>query len=287
MPFYIYAWIACISSASTIIVTKLTSKHTIKNSWLFNFIWTFVIFLFTIPPAIIYKAGLPKDWWPIIIAGIFAAGWNLLYIQSMYRIDVSTLSPLFNFRLIFAIILGSVLFQEKLTTNQFIFFIIIVFGGMFTSIDEKLKLSSFFKSSIAIGLLAMLSLALNNAFIKIALVNNSLWTANLWMSIITLLVTAPTVIFFRKDAQNINLKQVMPVLVMGILQIITNAAANVAYSKNLGITSLIMAVPLSMIFTFTASIFAPRLLEKHTIKVYAIRFTAAAIMIYSALQLSR
>ena len=133
MPFYVYAWIACVSSALTIIITKLTSKHTIRDPWLFNFIWTLIIFLFTIPPAIYYQAGLPKDWWPIIIAGIFAAGWNILYIQSVYRIDVSTLSPLFNFRLIFAIILGSVLFQEQLTINQSIFFMIIFRNYIFTT----------------------------------------------------------------------------------------------------------------------------------------------------------
>ncbi|MBI5127252.1 DMT family transporter [Candidatus Roizmanbacteria bacterium] len=286
MPFYAFAWIACIASALIIIVSKLTSKYSIKNPWLFNFIWTFVIFIFTVFPALYYQAALPNDWPPIILAGIFAAGWNTLYILSMYKIDVTTFSPLFNFRLVFAIILGSVLFQEKLTFSQFVLFFTILIGGIFSSVDEKLNLKSFFKPSIAIGLLAMLFLAINNAFIKIALMKNGLWTANLWMSLITLLAITPTVVFFNKSVKNIGLKQLLPVLAMGILQMITNASANFAYSKNLGITSLIMAIPLSMIFVFILSMLLPKLLEKHTLKVYLIRFTAAAVMIYSAIKLS-
>jgi len=287
MPFYVYAWIACIASASTIIITKLTSRFSIRNPWLFNFIWAFIILVFTIPPALYYHAGLPKDWWPVIVAGILAAAWNILYIQSMYKIEVSTLSPLFNFRLVFAVILGSVLFQEQLTTYQFILFIVILLGGILASLDEKLKVSSFFKPSIGIGLLAMLALALNNAVIKIALVNNSLWTANLWMAIVTFATFIPTLFLFKKDIKNITSQQVLPVIGMGILQTVTNAAANIAYSKNLSITSLIMAVPLSMIFAFLFSLFAPKLLEKHSLKIYAIRFIAAAIMIYCTLQLSK
>jgi drug/metabolite transporter (DMT)-like permease len=286
MSFYAFAWIACLASASTIIITKLTSKYSIKNPWFFNFLWAFVILLFTVPLALFNHAGIPKDWPPIIIAGIFAALWNVFYIQSMYKIDVSTLSPLFNFRLVFALVLGSIFFQEHLTTYQFILFLVIFVGGIFASFDERLKLTSFFKPTIGIGLLAMLFLAINNASIKVALVKNDLWTANLWMGVITLLVLTPTIYLFQKEASKLKIGQFLPVLGMGVLQTVTNIAANIAYSKNLTITSLIMAVPLSMIMAFLFSVFAPTILEKHSPKIYAIRFTAAIVMIFAALQLS-
>jgi hypothetical protein len=41
-----------------------------------------------------------------------------------------------------------------------------------------------------------------------------------------------------------------------------------------------------MILAFLFSVFAPKLLEKHTMKVYAVRFAAAAVMIAAALKLS-
>ena len=74
---------------------------------------------------------------------------------------------------------------------------------------------------------------------------------------------------------------------MGIFQTITNFALAVALGVNVGITSLIMSIPFSMIFAFLFSVFAPKLLEKHTKQVYAIRFTAAIVMIIAALQLSK
>jgi len=45
-------------------------------------------------------------------------------------------------------------------------------------------------------------------------------------------------------------------------------------------------MPFSMIFAFMFSIFAPNLLEKHTIKIYVIRFTSVAVMIWAAMQLT-
>jgi hypothetical protein len=69
-------------------------------------------------------------------------------------------------------------------------------------------------------------------------------------------------------------------LLIGIL------TSNKSYTDNVTISSAIISLPMSMIMAFLFSIFAPNLLEKHTLKVYAIRFTAAAIMIISALKLS-
>lgn len=286
MPFYFFAWIACFASASTIIITKLTSKYSIKNSWLFVYLWGVAILCFTLPLSVFYRAGLPNDWTPIILGGILAAGWNVFYIISMYKIDVSVLSPLFNFRLIFAVTLGYLMFQETLTIYQLGLFGIIFIGGMFASLDEKFSLRSFFNPSIGIALLAMLFLALNNAVIKLALVNNDLWTANLWMSVVTVIALTPLIYFFKSDIKSLSIKQVLPVFGIGALQTITNFTANIAYSINLGISSLIMAVPMSLVITFLFSIFAPSLLEKHPIKIYVIRLSAAVIMVWAALQLS-
>jgi drug/metabolite transporter (DMT)-like permease len=286
MPFYIYAWIASFFSGLIILVTKLTSKYSIKNPWLFNFLWSLIIFLFTLPPAIANHAGMPKEWWSIIVAALFGTIWYIFYIFAIYRLDVSTLSPLFNFRTLFAVFLGVLLVHEQLTLNQLIYFIAVLVAGMFATIDEKFTLKSFFVPAIMIGLSAMLFLALNNVFIKIALEHNDLWTANLWMSIISVILLIPTIAFFYKEIFKISITQILPVGAMGIFQTITNFSANTAYGVNVGITSLIMAAPLSMVLIWILAIFAPNLLEKHTHKVYAIRFTAAIVMIYSALKLS-
>lgn len=286
MPFYVYAWIACFSAACIVITTKLTSKYSINNPWLFTFLWTFIILIFTVPSSLINHAGFPNDWTSVIIASVFSMLWNVLYIKTMYLLDVSTLSPLFNFRTLFAVLLGVIFLHENLTPYQVFLFLIIISAGMFASLDEKMNLRSFFKPSILIGLSAMLVLALANTWIKIALVHNDVWTLNLWMSIITQVLVLPTIPLFIKEVKRLNVITVLPVGIMGLFQTVTNWASNIAYGVNVGITSLIMSVPLSMIAVFFLSLFLPKLLEKHSMKVYAIRFSAACIMIIAALQLS-
>ena len=286
MPFYVYAWIGTIVSGLFVITAKLTSKHSISNPWLFSFLLAIIILLFTIPPALINHASLPNSWWPIILAGIFSTVFNVLYIFTNSLIDVSTFMPLFNFRGIFAILIGVGYFGEKLTTRHMLFVAIILIAVIFSSMDEKFSIRSFFKRTIAIGLLATFFLTLENAFVKLALVDNSLWTTNFWIAILNLLMLVPTIPLFKKELWKLDVSHILPVCAMGVFGTISGFAANAAYKTNLGITSLIMNVPISMIFAFLFSVFAPRLLEKHTLKIYAIRFASTAVMIYSALQLT-
>ena len=158
---------------------------------------------------------------------------------------------------------------------------------MFSSIDEKMKLNSFFKPGVWVALFAMASLALNSVFIKLAMVKNDLPTVTVWIMIVNMVVILPTVLFFKKDLKSLKANQIYPVLVLCIFQVIYNFTANFAYGVNVGITSIIISLPLSMVIVFFLSIVAPTLLEKHTLKVYVIRFSAAVIMIWGALQLSK
>jgi len=64
-------------------------------------------------------------------------------------------------------------------------------------------------------------------------------------------------------------------------------AANQAYASNVGISSVILSLPFSMIITIVISVINPKILEHHTAKIYIIRSVSAVIMLISALQLSR
>lgn len=286
MPFYIYALIGSAVSGLFVIVAKLTSKHSISNPWLFNFLLTTVSLLFTVPPALYYHGAFPNSWWPIILAAIFMTLFNISYIFSNYNLDVSVFMPLFNFRGIFAVLIGFAFFGEKLTFNKLIFVAVIILAGVFSSMDEKFNIKSFFKRSIAIGILTTFFLAVENAFIKQALVSDSLWTTNLWIAILNFVLLVPTIPLFKKELKTLDVEHVLPVGAMGLFGTITTFAANMAYKTNLGISSLIMNLPFSMIFAFMFSIFAPQLLEKHTPKIYAIRFVSTAVMIWAAMQLT-
>ena len=150
MPFYIYAWIGTVVSGLFVITAKLTSKHSIANPWLFNFLLTAVILLFTIPPAIYYHATLPNGWLPIILGAIFTTLTTIFYIFSNKALDISVFIPLFNFRGVFAVLIGISFFGEKFTRSSLLFVSIILIAGIFSSMDEKFNLKSFFKLTLYI-----------------------------------------------------------------------------------------------------------------------------------------
>jgi len=287
MPFYVYALIGSMSSGLFVIVAKLTSKHSINNPWLFNFLLTTVTLIFTIPPAIYYHATIPSNWVIITLAAVFSTLFNIFYIFSNKSLDVSVYMPLFNFRGIFAVLIGMLFFGEKIITSNLIYIFLIIIGGIFSSLDEKFNIKSFFKNTIFIGILSTFFLATYNAFTKQVMVGDSLWTTNLWIAIINFIMMIPTIALFKKELKILDFAHIMPVGAMGILSTVTSFVSNTAYSINLGISSLIMNLPFSMIFAFLFSVFAPRLLEKHTLKIYAIRFTSTAVMIWAAMQLTR
>ncbi len=287
MPFYIYAWIGAVISGLFVITAKLTSKHSIKNPWLFNFLLAAVTLLFTIPPAVYFHATLPNGWSLVILTGFFATLNTILYIFSNANLDVSVFMPLYNFRNIFTLLIGFLFFNERFPEFKLFYIGLIIIAGVFTSLDEKFSLKSFFKITIAIGLLTVLISAINSALTKGVLMNNDLWTTNLWIAIINFVLLLPTIPLFKKDIKKLDVEHITPVALMGLFFTISIFATNKAYEGSYSITSLIMVMPFSMIFAFMFSIFAPKLLEKHTLKIYAIRFTFAAVMIWAAMQLTR
>ncbi|MFA6081765.1 MAG: DMT family transporter [Patescibacteria group bacterium] len=287
MPFYIYAWTGAVISGLFVITAKLTSKHSIKNPWLFNFLLAAVTLLFTAPPAIYYHAVLPNGWLLVILTGFFATLNTIFYIFSNANLDVSVFMPLYNFRNIFTLLIGFLFFGERFPAFKLFYIGLIIIAGVFTSLDEKFSLKSFFKITIAIGLLTVLFSAINSALTKAVLINNDLWTTNLWIAIINFVLLIPTIPLFKKDLKKLDAAHITPIALMGLFFTLSFFAANKGYEGNYSVTSLIMVMPFSMIFAFMFSIFAPKLLEKHTLKIYAIRFSSAAVMIWAAMQLTK
>ncbi|MEX0616652.1 MAG: DMT family transporter [Candidatus Woykebacteria bacterium] len=286
MPFYLYAWIATISFGFVVVIVKFASKYSISNPWLFNFLTQLILTLLLIPTAIYYRSFLPSEWLFLGISSVFNAIWVLMYVFSLYKLDVSVFTPLYNFRVIFAVLFGFFLLGETLALYQLALFCVIIIGGLFVSIDEKLSLKSFFNKSIGLAIVAMLFLVLSNIYAKKTLAVNDVWEVALWTNVITTLFLIPTIPKFRKDIGKLGKKQIPPLVLMGLASVIGTIFVNLAYQINVGVTAIILAIPTSMILAVGISIFIPGFLEKHTNKVYAIRFTAAAAMIVAALLIS-
>lgn len=286
MPFYFYAWIASFAFGLVSIIGKLTNKYTIPNVWLFNFLWMLFSLLLTIPIALTNHVGLPAHWPSILIVAVFNALFGILFILALSLLDISVLTPLLNLRTAFVTILAAIFLGEILNSYQYLLVILIFLGGLLVSVDEKLSLRSFFKWPIAVGILCTLSYTLYGISIKRSIAENGYWEVTLWMAILSQLLLLFTYPFFRKDIGKLNLKQLISVFAMSLMLAVGILFENRAYRDNVTITSIITALPLSMILAFLFSIFSPMLLEKHTLKVYAIRFTAATVMIIAALKIT-
>jgi drug/metabolite transporter (DMT)-like permease len=286
MPFYVFAWIASFLFGLVGIIGKLTSKHSISNPWLFNFLWTLLSLLLILPVALINNVGIPSHWTNLTFVALFNALFNTFYILGISMLDVSVMVPLLNLRTGFVAIIGALFLGEILSVSQYFLVVLIFLGGLFVSVEEKFTLRSFFKFPILIAILCTLSYTLMGVFTKGAIAENGYWEVTLWSPILSQIMLLVTIPKFKKEIGKINLKQACAVFTMSLALALGVMMENRAYKENVVITNIITALPFSLVMAFLFSIFAPKLLEKHTFKVYAIRFTAAAIMIVSALKLS-
>lgn len=286
LPFYFFAWLASIGYAIAGVAIKLASKHVVRNPWLFNFSWFLFIFLLSLPLALYYGAGIPNYWQNIIFGSFFAALGGAFYSLAAYKLDVSVLVPMFSFRSALAVVFGALFLAELLSTTQYMYVAAIFVLGFFVQIDEKFSLKSFFNIGTLFLFIDMIALVLLAIFAKHAISENGFWTATIWLSACSLLWSLPTVFFFKKDLPHTGRNQWLVLLLLASLGVIADLAANKAFSENVGVSSVIISLPLSMVIAALFSWLAPELLEKHTVKVYAVRFIAAGLMIYSAIRLT-
>lgn len=286
MPFYVLAWIAGIFYGFESIIGKLTTKYSIKNPWLFNFIWSFVVLLIQIPPALAGHVSAPHSWNNLILASIFSTSAGIFFILSIYHLDASVLSPLFNFRTIYTVLISTIFLGDILTTNQYILIALIVIAGTAVTLEEKTSLKSFFKPGLLFTQGLTLSLAIMGIYINKALSENSFWTVSLFVALLSQIFLLPTIVLFIKDIKKTPVKKYTGVIFMAVAGALGTLFSTLALDGNVSISTTIMSIPFSLIIAFLLSFIFPDLLEKHTVKVYIIRFVCAAVIIFSALRLS-
>lgn len=286
MPFYIFAWIASFAYGVEVVLAKLTSRYTLKNPWAFNFFWNVILVAIMLPIAYFNGLGWPKTWENIILAGVCTAGFTAIYMYVLFKIDVSVAAPLFNLRTIFALLFGVLMLGEKIAAWQYPLIAVILAAGFLVTYEEKFSLKSFFNLLVLLLAFAMAILAIYAVFLNRAIAEAGFWNATFWNMILVPLFLLPTVPLFRKDIKKINAKQIGSLVVVSVAGVIGVITSNVAFASNVGLTSVIMSIPFSMIMAIILAYIWPTLLEKHTTKVYFIRLAATAVMILSALKLS-
>jgi len=286
MSFIFFAWVASVVYGLEVIISKIVSRHLISNLWLFNFLWLFWILVFTLPVAIINGVTLPHSWWKVLAAGIFYALGSLLYIFSLYRLDVSVVAPLYSTRSLFSLILGVYFLKEPLSISQIVLILVTVASSVLVTYEESFNAKSFLNSTIFIAILGIFFNSLMSAFVKEGVAESGYWTVSLLMPFISqvfLLITLPK---FAKDLRRVSLRSHLAIMFIAFFGFLGTLSANKAFAGSVSLTTVILSVPFSMVITFVLGSIWPNLLEKHTLKVYGVRFTAAAIMIVCGVKLS-
>ena len=287
MTFIVFAWMASILYATEVVLGKFVSKHTIKNPWTYNFVWALFITLFTAIAALVNHVGLPKEFIKLGLATIFYELTGIFYVLALYGLDISILSPLFNIRTVFSVLLAAVLLHEVLTPLQYGLIGLLFVCGVLLTVEKKLSVKSFFKLPILFALCAMLSISFMGVFIKQSIALNGFWETNLWINVIGQIALLCTVPLFKKSIKKLTMGNIFSLAIIALLGTVATLMANRAYQDNVSISSVILSIPFSMICAVTFSLFRPHVLEHNSKKIYALRFLLAFIMIVAALQLSK
>lgn len=287
MNFILFAWIASITYAFGGIAAKLASKHHIENPWLYNFMWGVVATAILIPVGLVNGMGLPQDWPTMIILAFANVVSGTAYVLAVYAVDVSVISPLGNLRTPLLVLLGVLLFHEPLALFQLVLIGVIVVCGIFVNVEERFHFKTFFNRKVGIVLLWVITSVWFNSYVKYASQVNGYWEVLVWPNILGILMLLPTVPLFLRDIKKTRVSRYSGLTAMTVLFLVGWGFEVAALRENISISMTIISLPISMVLAVCFSIFLPKLLEKHTAKVYAIRLTAAAVMVISALMLSK
>ncbi|HSX15266.1 MAG TPA: EamA family transporter [Candidatus Saccharimonadales bacterium] len=280
------AWIVSITSGLEPIILKASSKNLIRSPWLFNFLWISSAYPLIVPFAIMHGAHWPVNWMTFVWLGLFHAGFFLLFTAAIYKIDTSTVTPLFALRTVFGVLLSVFVLGEHFTLLKFILIGVIVLASPLTSYDEHRGLKAFRQKYVLLAVLAMASLALAGYFTNRAYAQSGYASTVLWQDTFTFMFLAPSLFFVKWKQESWNARKFLPFVLLALVGFIYVAGTAAAFGQALGLSTVIVSLPISMILVWLIGLKYPNWLEYHPHSVYMVRFSGAFVMVACAIALS-
>lgn len=284
MSFYFFAWVASLAFAFQGIYSKVVSKYKIENQFLFNYLW--ILFEAVIIFALALYQGIyfPTNFMLVILGGLFLAVGSSCHIYALKKMDITVLMPLYSFRSAMAVIMGFIV-GEAITQNQIWMIGAIIVLSVILTMDEKFSVKSFFNKKTFWAIFGMIFFTLLSLVVKKASVTDGYLISTFWIFVFALIFLLFSYPKFRTEIPILSKNKVLAVAPVAILGVVAVLAMNKAYTLNIPITTAIVSLPISFVFSLIITFFAPNYLEKHTIKVYIVRFIATAMLFYSAINL--
>lgn len=287
MSFFLIIWVSSLAFGLQTIIGKLTAKYSLSNPWQLNFFWTTFNLLLVLPIATIFGvAKIPINFVPYIIAGVFLAIGNIFLTYSIYKLDITVISPLFALRTAFTAILGALFLQEHFSLFEYLLITLIFISGMLIRLDEGFSLKKLSFNDLKYGIACMFFLALSGVTIKIASTNGTYWNNMLWINAFTTLFLTTTIPLFIKEILKTPLNKYLGAFGYSLSGGIGRILMFYGMAINATITTVVISIPTSMLVTIPLSYIFPQLLERHTTKIYIYRLLLAVVMITCSIKLS-
>src|SRR3989344_3668165 len=274
MSYIVFAWLTSVTYGLGSVVGKIATRHHVANPWLYNIVWWIVTVTSIVPFAIAGGVGWPQDWGSILWLSLANAVSGVFFVLAFYAVDLSILSPLASLRVPISAIIGALFFREALTVFQQMLIGVIFLAGMFVNMDERFSFGAVFSKRTSLAFIWIFTSVWFNSMIKEASLHNGFWEVSLWSNVIGLVMTLVTVPLFLHDLRKTPVSRYQGIVISTILFTIGMLFSVKALGENVGISMAIISLPLAMVMTMILSFFAPKLLEKHTAKVYAIRLVS-------------
>jgi drug/metabolite transporter (DMT)-like permease len=290
MPVYVfYAFAALLFLGSSTILFKFTAKHKIGNSLVFYFYYMLIYFLLGLLIPLVKPVQLiPADLGaltPVILNSVTVFAGYYFFFSNIYKLDITTFMPLYNFRNIFSPVLAMIFLGETISAVQAPWFLLIVAAGFFVGVDEKMSLRSFFQRPILTFLIYVFSLSVSSIFVNRGVAAVGYWNFLFYIYvsgfILALIFLLPRV--YREI--KITFAQFWVAFAGVLFEFVGVALFVKALSYNVTISTVVLSLPIPPIITYIISCFKPDLLEHRPVQVYLVRFAAMVAMFVATVML--
>lgn len=288
-PYIILSLIAAVGFALSGVINKFTSKHAIKERWLFLFYYYITFFPFVLLIPFITKLQVPTGSWSTLFPySLFFFLGNVCFFTAIFKIDASVFAPFFQLQAAFIAILAFLFLGERFPLANYLWISLILIGAVLVSLDERMHIKTFFQRAIFLIILMQFFYAVSNLYAGFALKAMDFWNLTFWTTFTSVLIVLATVPFFAKFKLKVSFNQVKPVLLSNFFSFIAVISLFAAFQTNLTISSTIglLSSPIILGITILASRFRPELLEHHPLKVYLVRGVGVFLILFGAMKIS-
>ncbi|OQX50827.1 hypothetical protein B5M47_02920 [candidate division CPR3 bacterium 4484_211] len=215
---------------------------------------------------------------PIFI-GIFC------FSHALYKLDVTTMGPLFNLGNVFTPLLAFFVLGEKIPFQNIPWLILIVIAGFFAVYDERLKFKSFLNKYVYVFLLWVFCLSITRIAANRGTNALGFWNFTFYeffYGSIGLLFFLP---FIYKKIK-VEIKPILFMIPAVVLEFFGLLLILKAFSYQVVVPAIVNSMPLGSVVAFALSRSNKRLLEYHPLKTYAIRFLGIFLMTVGLIRLA-